>query len=293
MFLYTILLEGTAKIAVSEDNSDLYVLEDMGFSYSDMNKLIEDYSEELKQKIEKALQKKSVNLAGKVSQCNLLSPIVHPKQDILCLGLNYFRDKSERSERGKDVYPYSSETVYFSKRVNEAVGPDGKILSHSDIVKKLDYEAELAVILGKDAYQVKPEEVHEYIFGYSIINDVSARDLQSLHKQWYFGKSLDGFTAMGPCIATPDEIKDVDNLRITCSVNGQRRQDGNTGLMIRSIGQTIAELTTGMTLKAGTIIAMGTPWGAAKNMDFPVFLKKGDEVVCCIEQIGTLRNSID
>ena len=173
-------------------------------------------------------------------------------------------------------------------------------------MKKLDYECELAVVLGKDAKDVPAGQTKDYVFGYTILNDVSARDVQTAHKQWYFGKSLDGFTPMGPVLVTADEIAYPPALEITsrvngelrqklpirCFVNGEKRQDSNTGLQIFDIDHVIAELSQGMTLKAGTIIATGTPAGVGMGMEPPCFLKPGDEVRCEIEGIGTLTNTV-
>ena len=151
------------------------------------------------------------------------------------------------------------DAIYFSKRVTRAVPDGGPIEAHTDLVKKLDYECELAVVLGRDARDVPAGQTRDYIFGYTILNDVSARDVQTAHKQWYFGKSLDGF---------------------------------NTALQIFDIDHVIAELSQGMTLKAGTIIATGTPAGVGMGMDPPQFLKPGDVVRCEIDGIGTLTNPV-
>ena len=166
------------------------------------------------------------------------------------------------------------------------------IPSYKGLVDSLDYECELGVIIGKDARCVKEEDVAEYIFGYTIVNDVSARNLQTRHKQWYFGKSLDGFTPMGPCIVTADEFAFPPRVGISCLVNGEVRQDSNTGNLIAGIAEIIAMLSEGMTLQAGTIIATGTPAGVGMGMTPPTFLNEGDVVECRIEGIGTLRNVI-
>ena len=163
--------------------------------------------------------------------------------------------------------------VYFSKRVSEATGTGAEIPSHKELVQDLDYEAELAVIIGKDAKNVPVSEVKNYIFGYTVINDVSARTLQTRHKQWYFGKSLDGFLPMGPCIVTAEEFPYPPRLSIQSRVNGELRQDSSTELMIFGIDHVVSELSAGMTLKAGTIIATGTPAGVGMGFDPPRFLK--------------------
>ena len=156
--------------------------------------------------------------------------------------------------------------------------PDGGFIeAHTDLVQKLDYECELAVVLGKDAKDVPAGQTKDYVFGYTILNDVSARDVQTAHKQWYFGKSLDGFTPMGPCIVTADEFDTYPPaLPIRSRVNGELRQDSNTKLQIFDIDHVIHELSQGMTLKAGTIIATGTPAGVGMGFDPPkVFKSRG------------------
>ena len=183
-------------------------------------------------------------------------------------------------------------TVYFSKRVSEAVPPDGFIESHVGLVERLDYENELAVILGKTARNVKAADAADYIFGYTIVNDVSARDVQTAHKQFYFGKSLDGFTPMGPCIVTADEIAFPPALKISTTVNGELRQDSNTAMFLNGIGEVLEELTAGMTLLPGTIIITGTPAGVGMGFEPPKFLKPGDVVTCEIEGIGVLTNTV-
>ena len=148
-------------------------------------------------------------------------------------------------------------------------------------------------ILQELSYKLMNKLIHAPIFGYTILNDVSARDVQTAHKQWYFGKSLDGFTPIGPCIVTADAFADYPpRLGIRSFVNGEKRQNSNTALQIFDIDHVVAELSQGMTLKAGTIIATGTPAGVGMGMDPPQFLKPGDVVRCEIEGIGTLTNPV-
>jgi 2-keto-4-pentenoate hydratase/2-oxohepta-3-ene-1,7-dioic acid hydratase in catechol pathway len=210
-------------------------------------------------------------------------------QDVICLGVNY-RDHIEETV---DVLDFTKKTdaVYFSKRVNRFNSPGG-IIPDYEIVDSLDYEVELGVILKKDSFNVSVDKASDYILGYTIINDVSARNLQFKHQQWYLGKSLDGYTPMGPCIVTADEIGDAHSLDIACYVNGEKRQESNTKYMITSVEEAISELSQAMTLKAGTVIATGTPGGVAMGMKPPVYLKKGDVIKCEIEGIGELTNTI-
>ena len=228
-----------------------------------------------------------------LSDVELLAPIPRPRQDVLCLGMNYLAHAEEAVRYSADAFRKERPVaVYFSKRVSEAGKPDGVIPRHAGLTDRLDYEAELAVVLGRTARDVKAADAADCIFGYTVLNDVSARDLQTGHKQWYFGKSLDGATPMGPVLVTADEIAYPPALEITCRVNGELRQQSNTSLLITSIGQILEELTAGMTLLPGTIIATGTPAGVGMGFDPPKFLQSGDVVECAIEGIGTLRSTV-
>ena len=254
--------------------------------FADMNALIEAPKEKLEVAIKEAKNKILL------SDVTLLAPIPRPKQDVICLGINY-KAHADEAERYSDAFKKERPIpIYFSKRVTEAVAPNGFIESHPGLVERLDYEAELAVIIGKKAKHVKAEDAADYIFGYTVLNDVSARLLQTTHKQWYFGKGLDGFTPMGPCITSADEIAFPPALQISSRINGELRQNSVTDLLITSITDIIEELSSGMTLMPGTIIATGTPSGVGMGFDPPKFLKSGDIVECSIEGIGTLRNVV-
>lgn len=235
-------------------------------------------------------------LAGEgidLGELRLLAPIPEPRQDVICLGMNYMDHSAEAAKWGKDDFVKNAgKAVYFSKRAAYIVGPGGEIDPHFDIVDGLDYEAELAVVLGKDAYRVSKEDAFDYVLGYSVLNDVSARNLQKAHKQFYFGKSLDTHTTMGPWIVTRDELPGAPELDIRCFINGEKRQDGNTRYMIFGVAEVIAELSQGMTLKAGTIIAMGTPAGVGMGFEPPKYLACGDVVRCEIDGIGVLENPV-
>lgn len=224
------------------------------------------------------------------SAVELLSPIPRPRQDVICLGVNY---QDHREETGKAFTTGAPEPIFFSKHVAEAVAPEGIIPRHAGLVQELDYEAELAVVIGRPAANVAPEEAAQYIFGYTVLNDVTARDLQRRHGQWFFGKGLDGFTPMGPCIVTADEIAFPPALSIRTYVNGELRQDSNTSLLLTDIPHIIATLSAGITLLPGTIIATGTPAGVGMGFHPPRFLASGDIVACEIEGIGRLRNTVE
>ena len=260
-----------------------------------MQELIENISDSEKQLLEYASGQDPYKVRGAapIGEVSLLAPIPHPRQDVICLGINYMAHAEESARFKKEAFdgerPYA---IYFSKRVNRATDPGAGIPSHRDIVTDLDYEAELAVIIGREASHVREEDVKDYIFGYTIINDVSARTLQTRHKQWYFGKGLDGFLPMGPCITTVDELSYPPKVQVQSRVNGELRQDSNTELLIFDISHIVSELSQGMTLKPGTIIATGTPAGVGMGFNPPKFLVPGDVVECTIEGIGTIANKV-
>lgn len=225
-----------------------------------------------------------------LAEAAILAPIPQPKQDILCLGINYAAHAEESARFKKEVFEKDRQySVYFSKRVNEAV-PDGGTIPYPTVDTQIDYEAELAFIVSKDAKNVKKENAKDYVFGYTIINDLSARSLQQRHKQFYYAKSLDGFTPMGPCIVTADEFDFEPQLQIRSFVNGELRQNSNTSLLLAGIGQILEDLTEGMTLKTCSIISTGTPSGVGMGFVPPKFLVPGDEVRCEIDGIGSLTN---
>ena len=265
-------------------------------AFADMNALVMGWNEEVKAALASLAANEDVlsGAAVNVDELQLCAPIVHPRQDVVCLGINYDAHAQEAGRFSDEAFggerPY---TIYFSKRVSRATATKELVPSYKGLVDSLDYECELGVVLGKDCKGVTKEEAKQYIFGYTIINDISARNLQTRHKQWYLGKSLDGFTPMGPCIVTADEIGDEQRLEISCTVNGELRQSSNTKYMIQTVCGAISELSQGMTLQAGTIIATGTPAGVGMGMQPPQFLQTGDVVECRIAKIGILTNTID
>ena len=265
-------------------------------AFADMNALVMGWNEEVKAALASLAANEDVlsGAAVNVDELQLCAPIVHPRQDVVCLGINYDAHAQEAGRFSDEAFggerPY---TIYFSKRVSRATATKELVPSYKGLVDSLDYECELGVVLGKDCKGVTKEEAKQYIFGYTIINDISARNVQTRHKQWYLGKSLDGFTPMGPCIVTADEIGDEQSLEISCTVNGELRQSSNTKYMIQTVCGAISELSQGMTLQAGTIIATGTPAGVGMGMQPPQFLQTGDVVECRIAKIGVLTNTID
>ena len=295
---------------LTQDHSRILPIAETGISYPDMNTLIARHTPEEMQVLrdvaaayETALQNVRAGAAGEVppefpglavgAGAKILSPIPCPVQDVICLGLNYTEHAEEAAAYSRESFTSRDRfPVYFSKRVNRSPGDGDPVPAYADLVDSLDYEAELAVIIGKDVRSVRPEDAREAVFGYTVLNDFSARNLQTRHTQWYLGKSLDGYTPMGPCIVTADEFAWPPKLRIRSTVNGELRQDSTTDMLIFSISHIIADLSAGMTLKAGTIISTGTPRGVGMGFDPPKFLHAGDTVTCEIEGIGTLTSVI-
>ena len=286
MKLVTYQYDGIERVgALTPDGAAILPL-----PYPDMNTLIESAS--FADLLSAASAAESSGASVPAAEAVLLAPIPRPRQDIICLGMNYRDHLTEAANYDSAFAKERPVTVYFSKRVSQAVAPEGFIERHAGLTERLDYENELAVILGKTARDVKAADAADYIFGYTIVNDVSAREVQTSHKQFYFGKSLDGFTPMGPCITTADEIAFPPALTLTTLVNGEPRQSSNTALLLNSIAEIIEELSSGMTLLPGTIIATGTPAGVGMGFETPKFLASGDVVACTIEGIGTLRNTV-
>ncbi len=227
------------------------------------------------------------------SEAKLLAPIPTPRKNVLCVGRNYAEHIAEADRAQKQNVGMAEHPTYFTKPPTSIVGPDADILVFPSLSEKIDYEVELAVIIGTPGRNIPKSKAMDHIFGYTILNDVTARDVQRRHGGQYFkGKGLDGSCPLGPWIITADAIADPHVLSIGLTVNGEQRQDGNTANMIFDIPTLIASLSEGMTLEPGDIIATGTPSGVGYAMEPPKFLKDGDTVVCEVSGIGTLRNSV-
>ena len=292
MKLVTYEYENVQAVGVLHpDGSRIAPVRNMGCDFADMNDLIRRITPAQKQML---ARKAGQHYTVPAAEAGILSPIPHPTHDVICLGLNYTEHMEEAAAFASASFVKKDKryAVYFSKRVGTSPGPEGIIPAYTGLVDSLDYEVELAVIIGRDAFQVSREQALDCIFGYTILNDVSARNLQSAHTQWYFGKSLDGFTPMGPVIVTADEISFPPRLGIRSRVNGELMQDSTTDMLITGIDEIISELSRGMTLEAGTIIATGTPKGVGLGFDPPRWLQPGDTVECEIDQIGVLRNYV-
>lgn len=223
-----------------------------------------------------------------MKEVRLLAPIQRPRKNIFCVGKNYREHVLEMGTE-EDIPEH---IMIFTKAPTSVIGPDENIPLHEEVTCQLDYEGELAIVIGKAGKGIAKENVMDYIFGYTIVNDVTARDLQKRHKQFFLGKSLDGTCPMGPIIVHKSAIDDPQCLKVKTLVNGEVRQFASTEQMIFSIPEIIATISKGMTLEPGDIIATGTPAGVGKGFDPPRFLTGGDLVEVCVEKIGTLRNMV-
>jgi len=228
----------------------------------------------------------AADLARPLAATKLLAPIPRPAKNIVCVGLNYADHARETSQ---EVSPYP---VFFAKPPTTVIGPEAPIPWHGAVTTHVDWEAELAVIIGRPGRDIPEEAALQHVFGYTIANDVSARDLQRRHVQWYKGKSLDGFCPLGPWIVTSDEIPDPQALGIRLRVNGESKQDSRTSQMIYPVARLIAVLSAGLTLEAGDLLITGTPAGVGFVRQPPEYLRPGDLVEAEIEGIGVLRNPV-
>lgn len=220
-----------------------------------------------------------------LTRARLLAPIPRPRKNIFCMGRNYAEHAREGGVAPPDV------PVFFTKPPTAVIGPDAPITYHG-VTHALDYEVELAVVIGRRGRDITAAKALDYVFGYTIMNDVTARDLQRRHQQWFKGKSLDTFAPMGPWIVHKSALPDPQALRITMRVNGETRQNSTTAKMLFSVAKLIEVLSAGMTLEPGDLLATGTPEGVGMGFDPPKWLQVGDIVEAEVERIGVLRNRV-
>jgi 2-keto-4-pentenoate hydratase/2-oxohepta-3-ene-1,7-dioic acid hydratase in catechol pathway len=233
-----------------------------------------------------------------LDKVELLAPIPRPRRNIFCVGLNYKPHAKEFTQSGFDAGKSTgsndlpSDPIIFSKVPETVVGPYDKVrLPNPEVSQSIDYEAELAVIIGKTCKNLRVEDAMDAVWGYTIINDITARDWQHRHKQWHMGKSFDDFCPMGPAAVIKESI-DGQNLSIRCWVNGELRQDSRTSELIFDIPTLISTLSAGITLLPGDIIATGTPVGVGIGFQPPKFLRAGDRVKVAVEGIGEIENEL-
>lgn len=227
-----------------------------------------------------------------MASVTLLAPIPRIRRNVMCLGLNYVEHAKESAEARGREFKQHQHPVFFTKATHAINRHEGAIPFDPAVSEQIDWEAELAVIVGRSGKNLTRESALDYVFGYTCLNDVSARDLQTNHSQFFKGKSLDGACPIGPWIITADEIPDPQTLDIECRVNGVVKQHSNTHYMIYTVDAILEILSRGMTLDAGDIIATGTPSGVGFARKPPEFLKPGDVVEVEIERIGVLRNRV-
>lgn len=227
-----------------------------------------------------------------LSEAELLAPVPAPPGNIICLGWNYAEHVEESATaavRGRELPEHP---VVFTKAVGSIIGPFDAIPYDGGFSSQWDWEVELGVIIGKAGRGISEADALDHVFGYTVVNDVSIRDVQFRHQQFFLGKSADGACPMGPCLVTADEIADPQALDLSCRVNGETKQSSNTRYQIFDIRKTISILSKGMTLRAGDIIATGTPSGVGFARKPPEFLKPGDVVECEVENVGVMRNPV-
>jgi len=243
-----------------------------------------------------ALRRLAKDFRGKgtaLSALRVLAPIPRPRKNVFCVGWNYLEHFEEGAKARTQVQEMPQHPTFFSKVPTTVTGPYDPVPLHAGITEKLDWEVELGVIIGRGARNIAEDDALKHVFGYTVVNDVSAREVQRRHgQQWFKGKSLDGSCPMGPWIVTADEVPDPQALRVSCRVNGVVKQDSNTRQMYFRIPRIIAELSAGLTLEPGDIISTGTPAGVGHARTPPEFLAPGDLLETEVEGIRVLRNKI-
>lgn len=226
----------------------------------------------------------------------LLAPIPRPGRNIFCVGKNYrehareFHDSGFDASAGTEAVP--SHPILFTKASNTVIGPGAPIPAYLDPTASVDYEGELAVVIGVGGRGISRADAMAHVFGYTIVNDVTSRTMQNRHKQWFLGKSIDGFCPMGPAVATPDEMGDLAAARLRTWVNGELRQDARIGQLIFDIPTLIATLSATLTLEPGDIVATGTCAGVGIGFTPPRYLTAGDRVRIAIDGLGELENPV-
>lgn len=290
MKLVTFTHEGQVKAGIMIDDKTIAVCETGPDASHAVRRLVEDGDAA-------AWAKMAADGAVHIglTEIDLMAPIPEPRRDIYCVGKNYYAHAAEFHSSGfdsssKDEVP--SVPVIFTKATTAVVGDGDPIRSEIDPTATVDYEGELAVVIGKRAFQVAKAEAYDVVFGYTILNDVTSRELQKRHNQWIVGKSLDSFAPMGPALVTADEVGDVTSAKLETRVNGELRQQALVSDLIFDIPTLIETLSLTMTLLPGDIIATGTPVGVGIGFDPPRYLAPGDEVSISITNVGTLTNPV-
>lgn len=297
MRLLTYKQDGTCHVGIDQPDLGVVSISDLAHAVGkifpdDMVDLIANWNV-LRPQIDAALADLAAGglTRQRLTTLELVAPIPRPRNAIYAVGMNYVAHVDEAHHSMNTSIDLPKAPVYFTKPANAIVPPNGKILYHATVTKQLDWEAELAVIIGKGGKAISKDDALDHVFGYTCINDISARDCRREH-QWFLAKSQDGSAPMGPVIVTRDEIPDPHTLNIWLKVNGETRQDGNSAKMIFKIPDIIADLSRAITLEAGDIIATGTPSGVGIAMTPPQFLQDQDRVEMAVEGIGVLANTV-
>lgn len=246
----------------------------------------------LLEKLHNIVQSPPRHIRVNSTEVGVQAPILRPPKNIICLGWNYAEHARESAAARGNNAEQPAYPIFFTKAPTSICGPYDDVVVARDVTSQLDWEVELAIVIGKVTRRVFAEQALDHVFGYTVVNDLSARDIQFRHKQYFLGKSLDGACPMGPYITTADEIPDPQSLKLSCRVNGVMKQGSNTSNQIFSVAQIIATLSTVLTLEPGDVIATGTPSGVGFARSPPEFLKNNDMVECYVERVGTLRNRI-
>jgi 2-keto-4-pentenoate hydratase/2-oxohepta-3-ene-1,7-dioic acid hydratase in catechol pathway len=295
MRLATVSQNGKTKVVtVSTDGRTFRPLEEsIGRPVPDMISLIERFDEM------RALIKPDGATAGgtALASVRLEAPIPRPARNVFCVGKNYHEHAHEFARSGFDSSASTAADavptapIIFTKAPECVIADGDDIRYPTGVSDSLDYEAELGVVIGRGGRGIAKAHAYDHVFGYTIINDVTARDLQGRHKQWFLGKSLDTFCPMGPWLVTADEVE-PENLTVKCWVNDELRQNANTRDLIFDIPTLIETLSAGMTLRPGDVIATGTPVGVGIGFTPPKFLQPGDRVAIEIQGLGRLSNKV-
>tara|TARA_Y100000590_G_scaffold470613_1_gene666968 strand:+ start:1402 stop:2289 length:888 start_codon:yes stop_codon:yes gene_type:complete len=284
--------DNTAHVGVLvNDDNEIVSLSDNNFP-SDMNEIVKLGSGGLI-KIKELLNTKPPTFP--ITDIELLAPIPRPLRNIMCVGKNYHDHAREFYGSGFDSSGKKAVAdfpVIFTKATTSVIATGDDIILANDYTNTTDYEGELGLVLSKGGKNIKAEDAYDYIYGYTIINDVSARNIQKQHEQWFIGKSPDTYCPMGPAIVTSDEIGDVTKLKLITKVNGDVRQDSIVERLIFDIPTLISTISKTMTLEVCDIIATGTPAGVGIGFEPPIYLKPGDEVSVTIDHIGKLFNKV-
>lgn len=230
-----------------------------------------------------------------LAEVRLAAPIARPRRNIFCVGKNYRAHAREVRSFGGDNSPdgVPTQPIIFTKATLSVIGPGAAIPAWLDATASVDYEGELAVVIGQGGRGIMRDAAMGHVYGYTIVNDVTSRMLQTRHQQWFLGKSLDGFCPMGPALVTADAVPDVRQLHLQTWVNGERRQDDRIADLIFDIPTLIETLARHITLEPGDVIATGTPAGVGMGYRPPRYLKQGDRVTIGIEPIGLLENPVE